>query len=218
MSSGKLYQNFNRNPQISTTIQQNFNRGQISRISKDFHRNLLISTNFHKSTELSFWWLVVDFLIVSLCVRLYLCWNFVELLGHLGRSILGFEFVAINEFLRKSFEILSNCWICRLLLSFGDFCWVSVEFLLSFCWVSVEIWGALYSCYVCHVIPLLSFCWVSVEFRGFLLSFCWVYLRGWVSVEFCCFCFNLLKLSCLGAHIEIMKCRLLKWFLHHPVN
>ena len=33
--------------------------------------------------------------------------------GHFGKSILGFEFVEISEFLKGFVEIVRNCLICR---------------------------------------------------------------------------------------------------------
>ena len=124
---------------------------------------------------MSFWWIVRDFILfyyVSGYMSVEILMSFWR---HLGMSILGLEFVEISEFLWKSFDILGNCWICWLLLSFCDFllgfCWSSVEFLLSFCWDFGDL--------VVFTYVRLYLCWDSVEF---LSGLCWVFC--WVSVEF----------------------------------
>ena len=110
-----------------------------------------------------------------------------------------------------------------------DCFWISVEFLLSFCWISgVASEVLLLFLSLIMILPvlisvefLLSFCWVSVVSLEFLLNFCWVYLKCWVSLEFCWFYWFLLKfveILFLEAHIDIMKCRLLKKCLNHPMN
>ena len=165
---------------------------------------------------MSFWWVFGDCLLIY-CVSNYIsveimmnCW------GHLGKSILGLEFVEINEFLRKSCEILNNCWICWLLLNFCDFCWVSVGFMLRFVWDSVEFWwvsdemlGTVLFLHMSSYMSaeiLLSVCWVSVEFSAvsveFLLSFCWVSVGFIWSVE-------LLLSFCWVLLIVVLFCLLL---------
>ena len=195
-------------------------------ISKVFHINLIISTSFIKKYEIykftqvpaveflmSFWWMFRDFLVfyyVSSYISVEILMNF---WGHLGKSVLGLEFVEINEFLQKSFEILSNCWNCWLLLSFCDFCWVSVGFLLNWFWNYLEFlmsfWWAFWWFLIVLLCVKVYIWWVSDEFLmsfwwfvvRFLLNFCWVYLTCWISVGFLLsfvgflltFCWSMLK-------------------------
>ena len=61
--------------------------------------------------ERDLWIYLYIYYIISRTERRVLGFSWI-CLEHLGRSILGLEFVEISEFLRKYFEIMSNCWIC----------------------------------------------------------------------------------------------------------
>ena len=99
---------------ISTKIhkfQQNFNRGQISMISKDFHKQISSSTNLiNKQINCNELLMISDkFSRVSSCfikcqvISLMSFWWILE--EYFRKSILGLEFVKINEFLMKLVEI-----------------------------------------------------------------------------------------------------------------
>ena len=186
-------------------------------ISKDFHINLLISTNFinilciftnfRKSTVMNCWWISDDFLWTScvlLCVRVYLWWVSDEFVGAFWKIDSGAGMLK----LKIPNEICWNHKKYIIFLNLSDFWWVSAisgEILMSFWWASDDFLVISYCFIMCQIISLMSFWWVSVgslvNFRVFLMSFWWVsveFIWGdaflmncwWVSVEFRVFRFS----------------------------